>query len=53
MVNIVWGVFIIIGIVFAFLTGKIDLINDEIITSSKDALDLMMEMIPMLALWMG
>ncbi len=53
MVNIVWGVFIIVGILFAFITGKIDLINDEIIMSSKDALNLMMEMLPMLALWMG
>lgn len=53
MVNIIWGVFIIIGILFAFLTGKIDIINDEIIMSGKDALNLMMEMIPMLALWMG
>ena len=53
MVNIIWGVFIIIGIIFAFLTGKIDLINEQIIMSGKDALNLMMEMIPMLALWMG
>ena len=53
MVNIVWGVFIIIGITFSFLTGKIDVINDEIIMSGKDAINLMMEMIPMLALWMG
>lgn len=53
MVNIIWGVFIIIGISFAFLTGRIDIINDEIINSGKDAMNLMMEMIPMLALWMG
>ena len=45
MVNIVWGVFIIIGISFAFLTGKIDIINDQIISSGKDAMNLMMEMI--------
>lgn len=53
MVNIVWGVFIIIGIGFSFFNGKIDLINDEIITSGKVALDLLLEMLPMLALWMG
>lgn len=53
MVNVVWGVFIIIGIIFSLLTGKIELINDQIIMSGKDALNLMMEMIPMLALWMG
>ena len=53
MVNIVWGVFLIIGICFSFITGKIDIINNEIITSSKSALDLMLEMLPLLALWMG
>ena len=53
MVNILWGSFIIIGIVFGFINGKIDLINTEIINSGKSALELMLEMLPMLALWMG
>lgn len=53
MVNIVWGIFIIIGIVFGFFNGKIDVINNEVITSGKVALDLLLEMLPMLALWMG
>ena len=53
MVNVIWGVFIIVGIVFSFLTGRIDIINDQIINCGKDALNLMLEMIPMLALWMG
>lgn len=53
MVNAIWGVFIIVGIIFSFLTGKIDIINDQIINCGKDALNLMLEMIPMLALWMG
>jgi len=53
MVNIIWGVFIIIGIIFGLINGKIDLINNEVITSGKVALDLLLEMIPMLALWMG
>ena len=53
MVNIIWGVFIVVGIVFSFLTGRIDIINDQIINCGKDAINLMLEMIPMLALWMG
>ena len=53
MVNIVWGVFIIIGIAFGLLTGKMDVINNEVITSGKAALDLLLEMLPILALWMG
>lgn len=53
MVNIVWGTFLIIGIGFSFFNGKIDVINNEIITSSKSALELLLEMLPLLALWMG
>ena len=53
MVNIIWGVFIIIGIVFGLINGKIDLINNEIIASGKSALELILELIPMLTLWMG
>ena len=53
MVNIIWGLFIIIGIVFGFFNGKIDLINNEIIDSGKSALELILEMLPMLTLWMG
>ena len=53
MVNIIWGIFIIIGIVFGLINGKIDLINNEIVNSGKSALSLILEMIPMIALWMG
>lgn len=53
MVNVIWGAFIIIGIIFGFFNGKIDLINNEIIDSSKSALELILEMLPMLTLWMG
>ncbi len=53
MVNIIWGLFIIIGIIYGFINGKIDIINSEIITSSKTALNLMLEMIPLLAVWTG
>ena len=53
MVNILWGIFIIIGIIFGLFNGKIDLINTEIIDSGKSALELILEMLPMLTLWMG
>ena len=53
MVNIIWGSFIIIGIIFGLVSGRIDLINNEIIDSGKSALELILEMLPMLTLWMG
>ena len=53
MVNIIWGIFIIVGIIFGLINGKIDLINNEIIDSGKVSLNLILELIPMLTLWMG
>ena len=53
MVNIIWGSFIIVGIIFGLVSGRIDLINNEIIDSGKSALELILEMLPMLTLWMG
>ena len=42
MVNIIWGVFIIVGIVYSFITGNIEIINDEIINAGKSGFDLVM-----------
>ena len=53
MVKIVWGVFILIGICYCFLTGNIGDINFEIIESGKSALNLLLEIMPLLIIWMG
>ena len=53
MVNIIWGVFIIIGIIYSFATGNIEIINDEIINSGKAGFDLVMNIMPLLVIWMG
>ena len=53
MVNIIWGSFIIIGIGYAFLTGNIEVINNEIISCGNTALELVLDMIPLLVIWMG
>lgn len=53
MVNYIWGIFIIIGISYSILTGNIEEINNEILTSGKESLDLIMELVPLLVIWMG
>lgn len=53
MINRVWGLFIIIGIGYGFINGKVDLINQEIINSGKVALDLFLAIYPILILWVG
>ena len=53
MVNKIWGFFIVVGIVFAFFNGKIDIINEEILNSCKNTLELVFQLFPVVALWLG
>ena len=53
MVNIIWGIFIICGIIFSIITNKMDIMNKSILDSCKTSFKLIMEMIPVIALWMG
>lgn len=53
MVNIVWISLILIGIVYALITGNLDKINTTIIESTKVSLDMLLKIFPTIALWMG
>ena len=53
MVNIIWGLLIVIGISYGFLSGNINEINNEIIVCGKKGLDMILEMLPILVIWMG
>lgn len=53
MINKIWAGFILIGIVYGFFTGRIDIINQEIINCGSSSLDLFLAMFPMMILWSG
>jgi len=53
MVNKIWGFFIIIGVIYSFFTGKMDVINNEILECTKTALDMAIKIFPVMALWLG
>ena len=53
MVNIIWAVFIICGIIYAIITNNVDVVNNTIMASSKTSLDMIIQIFPVLALWMG
>ena len=53
MVNIIWGLLLVIGIVYSLLTGKVNELNGEILTSAKMGLDLIFEILPIIVIWMG
>lgn len=53
MVNIIWGVFILVGIIYGLFSGNVKTVNDILISSGKTSIEIIMEMIPVLVVWMG
>ena len=53
MVSLVWGGLLLIGIVYSFISGNISLVNDEVLKSSAQALEMFLTMLPVMVLWMG
>ncbi len=53
MVNKLWGSFIVIGLLYGFLTGKGEIMNQELITCGSSSFELFFQMFPMMILWSG
>ena len=53
MLNYIWPVFIIISIVYAFISGKIDKVNSGFFNSTKSAVELCIIFLGTISLWNG
>lgn len=53
MINILWGIFIVVGIGYGLLTGNADNLNLEMLNSAKTAFDMILNMLPIITLWVG
>lgn len=53
LVNYLWGFFIITGIIYALLTGKMEGVNQAILSSGESSLKIMMNIFPLMCLWLG
>jgi len=53
MLNAVWGLMIIIGIVFAAFCGRLDTLTNAALSSAKDAVTLCITMIGVMSVWVG
>lgn len=53
MMNKIWGVFIIIGVVYSFFTCNINVINSEILSCGETVLNMVLKLFPIMALWLG
>ena len=53
MVTIIFGLFLITGIIYSLLNGNISIINTTLISSGNIAIDIAIKMVPLLCLWLG
>ena len=53
MLNFIWSFLIFSGIIFASFTGNIENLGNDIISSAKDAIDLLIFMAGIVAMWNG
>lgn len=53
MVNIIWAALIFIAIIYSFITGNIETINNGILTHATSGVNLILEMMPLIILWTG
>lgn len=53
MISRIWLILIVIGISFSIFTGNIDKVNNEILLCGKNALEMSLKILPVMALWLG
>lgn len=51
MISYIWGLFIIIGIIYSFIKGVN--INNEILSSCVSSTELILKLLPVMCLWLG
>lgn len=53
MINYIWGGFFIIGIIYSFITDNTEGINNEILTSASSSVNMILQILPIMCLWLG
>lgn len=53
MLNYLWGCMVVIGVVYAALTGNIDSVTNGALEGAKDAISLCITMLGVMAFWCG
>ena len=52
MINIIWGSFIIVGLIYSFFNPSINM-TDIMLSSSTSTLELIFNILPLMCLWLG
>ena len=53
MINKLWCLLIFLGSFFLIINGKVDTLNNQILNSGKVTLDLIIQIFPLMSLWLG
>ena len=53
MLNYIWAVMIIVGVVYGAITGNIERVGNETIDSATEAVKLCITMVGIMSMWMG
>lgn len=53
MVGYIWAFLIGIGVIYSLVTGNISVINDSILSNANEALELILNLLPIIVLWTG
>lgn len=52
MINYIWGIFIVLGIIVSIINGDTNLTNN-LITSGSKGIDMIINLVPLMCLWLG
>lgn len=53
MINYIFGFFVVIGIVYSFINGNSSIINNSLLSSGGVCIEMIVNMAPLLCLWLG
>lgn len=53
MINYIWGLFFIIGILYSFFTGNTEVVNTEILSAAGASVTMILQILPIMCLWLG
>jgi len=53
MVNVIWYLLIFIAIIYSFITGNFETINNGILTHATSGINLILDMMPLIVFWTG
>jgi spore maturation protein A len=51
--NYLWGIMMLVGVVYAALTGNLDAVTEQALSSAKEAVSLCITMAGVMAFWVG